>query len=85
MVAAIRNVEIAFGDGVKRVAAGEVDNIPFARKSLVAAKNIRAGEKFCETNVVAMRPGTGISPMRWDDVIGRVAPRNFSANELIEI
>jgi N,N'-diacetyllegionaminate synthase len=85
MVDAIRNVEVALGDGVKRPSASELKNRPIARKSLVAIRAIRAGESFSPDNVSTKRPGTGISPMRWDEVMGRVAPRDFSADELIEL
>lgn len=85
MVAAIRNVELALGDGIKRVTESEAVNKPIVRKSLVAACPIRAGEAFSEDNLVARRPGTGLSPMRWDEVIGRPAPRDFATNELIEL
>lgn len=84
MVRAIRNVEVAIGgDGIKRPSASEVRNRPIARKSLVAAAPIRAGDLFSEANIAAKRPGTGISPMHWDDVIGRRAPRDFAPDELI--
>lgn len=85
MVDAIRNVEVALGDGVKRPSASELKNKPIARKSLVATRAIRTGESFSADNVGTKRPGTGISPMRWDEVMGRVAPRDFSADELIEL
>jgi len=85
MVTAIRNIEQALGDGLKRPSAGEAMNKPIARKSLIAARAIRAGEVFSPANIVAKRPGTGVSPMRWDEVIGRKAPRDFAADELIEI
>lgn len=85
MVDAIRNVEIALGDGIKRPSASEIKNKPIARKSLVAARHIRAGERFSAENLAAKRPGTGISPMQWDAVIGRVAVRDFQADELIEL
>ncbi len=85
MVQAIRNISTALGDGVKRVAHGEIENIPFARKSLVAACQIKAGDAFSEDNLAVMRPGDGLSPMRWDEVIGRVAKRDFDPNELIEL
>lgn len=85
MVAAIRNIEQALGDGVKQPTPSESKNMPIARKSLVAACAIRAGEVFSETNLTAKRPGTGLSPMRWDDVLGRVAPRDFAPDELIEL
>jgi N,N'-diacetyllegionaminate synthase len=84
MVAAIRNIELALGDGVKRRTAGESPNLAVARKSLVAICAIRAGEPFSAANVVAMRPGTGLSPMRWDEVMGRTAPHDFQPGEMIE-
>jgi sialic acid synthase SpsE len=85
MVEAIRNVEVALGDGVKRPSASELKNRPIARKSLVAIRAIRAGDPFSANNVGAKRPGTGISPMRWDEVMGRPAPRDFTVDELIEL
>ena len=85
MVAAIRNIEIALGDGIKRLTPSEAKNQPVARKSLVANQAIKAGEVFSVQNITAKRPGTGISPMRWDEVMGRTAPRDFAADELIEL
>lgn len=85
MVDAIRNVEVALGDGVKRPSPGELKNKPIARKSLVAIQTIRAGETFSAENIGTKRPGNGISPMRWDEVIGRPAPRDFAIDELIEL
>lgn len=85
MVGAIRNVERALGDGIKRPSASELKNKPIARKSLVATKDINVGEKFTSENVGTKRPGTGISPMRWDEVIGRPATRAFVADELLEL
>lgn len=85
MVAAIRNVDIALGDGVKRLTPSEAKNRPVARKSLVALRAIAAGEAFGADNMTAKRPGTGISPMRWDEVAGRRAARAFAADELIEL
>ncbi len=85
MVAAIRNIEQALGDGIKRPSASEAKNKPVARKSMVAACAIRAGEVFSEINLAVKRPGTGISPMRWDELMGRKAPRDFAADELIEL
>ncbi len=83
MVAAIRNIEKAMGDGVKRPSSSEAKNKPIARKSLVAACSILEGEIFNENNLMAKRPGTGLSPMRWDEVLGRKASRDFAADELI--
>lgn len=85
MVTAIRNIEIALGDGIKRVTSSEAKNKLVARKSLVAKCAINLGEVFSVENLTTKRPGTGISPMRWDEVIGRIAARNFSPDELIEL
>jgi N,N'-diacetyllegionaminate synthase len=85
MVSSIRNIEQALGDGIKRPTSSESKNIAIARRSLVAACPIQAGEKFTAQNIVAKRPGTGLSPMRWDEVLGRKAARDFLADELIEI
>ncbi len=84
MVDAIRHIEVALGDGVKRPSASELKNKPIARKSLVALRPIQAGEAFSPDNIGAKRPGHGVSPMRWDEVIGRPARRAFAADELIE-
>lgn len=84
MVAAIRNVEMAMGSGVKRPGPSELRNLPVARKSIVAARPIRAGERLSAENLTVKRPGTGISPMRWDDVLGRTATRDYQADEAIE-
>jgi N,N'-diacetyllegionaminate synthase len=85
MVAAIRNVERALGDGIKRPSPAEIKNIPVARKSIVAACRIRAGEPFTPGNLTVKRPGTGVSPMCWDEIIGRTATRDFAPDELIEL
>ena len=85
MVSAIRNIEVALGDGVKRLTPSEAKNKSVARKSLLANRPIEAGEVFSEENVVAKRPGNGLSPMRWDEVVGRVATRAFKVNDFIEI
>lgn len=85
MVAAIRNIEIALGDGIKRLTPSEVINKPIARKSLVACKAIKAGEPFSAINVTTKRPGTGISPMQWDEVMGRKAPHDIAVGELIAL
>ena len=83
MVEGIRNIELAMGDGIKRRTPSEDKNAVIARKSIVAARAISAGEQYSIDNLTIKRPGNGVSPMRWDDVIGRVAPRDFAANELI--
>lgn len=85
MVRAIRNIEHALGGGRKRPSPSEAKNKPIARKSLVAVVAIRAGEVLTPENVAVKRPGTGLSPMRWDKVMGRVATRDFGVDELIDI
>ena len=85
MVSAIRNIELALGDGHKTVSESERKNIAVARKSIVAAKNIKAGEVFNENNLTVKRPGNGISPMDWEKVIGKTAKKDFTEDELIEL
>ncbi len=85
MVTAIRNIESSIGDGVKRPSPSELKNKLIVRKSIVATIDIKEGSMFKENNITAKRPGTGISPMKWDDVIGKKAKRNFVQDELIEI
>ena len=86
MVSAIRNIEKAVaGDGTKHVSESERKNIAIARKSIVAAKDIKAGEVFTEENLTVKRPGSGISPMRWEEVLGLKAKRDFNEDELIEL
>jgi N,N'-diacetyllegionaminate synthase len=83
MVSAIRNVEQALGDGVKQPTASELKNKPIARKSIVAACAIAKGNVFSEQNLTVKRAGAGISPMRWDEVLGQVAQRDYQTDELI--
>lgn len=85
MVLAIRNIEKALGSGIKDVAEAERGNIEVARKSIVAATDIKKGEIFTEANITVKRPGSGISPMLWDEVIGRPAPRDFTYDSLISL
>ena len=85
MVRAIRNIEQALGNGIKQPTASEAANLPIVRKSLVAVRAISIGELFSATNITAKRPGTGISPMRWDELIGQPSPRDFAPDELIEL
>ena len=85
MVEQIRNIEGAFGDGVKRVTEIEKKNKLVARKSIVAKTAIKKGEMFTEDNITAKRPGSGLSPMRWNEVIGTSAIRDFEEDELIEL
>ena len=83
MVAAIRNIENAMGSGIKKPSPSELKNKPIARKSIVAAKSIVKGEVFTDINLTVKRPGTGISPMRWDQVLGQVAQKDYEKDELV--
>lgn len=85
MVNSIRNIEIALGNGIKQPAESEKKNIEIARKSIVAKNKIKSGDIFTEENITVKRPGNGISPMKWFDVIGKFAQRDFDEDELIEI
>ncbi len=86
MVSAIRNIEKAVGgDGTKHISESERKNIAIARKSIIAAKDIKKGELLTEENLTVKRPGTGISPMRWEEVIGSKAIRDFYEEDLIEL
>lgn len=85
MVRAVRNIEAAMGSGIKAVSRSEARNKPIARKSIVAAKAIRAGEIFTAENLTTKRPGNGVSPMRWNEVLGTAAIRDFEPDELIEV
>ncbi|WP_295147382.1 N-acetylneuraminate synthase [uncultured Campylobacter sp.] len=83
MVEAIRNIELALGNGVKKASPSESENINVARKSIVAKTGIKKGEIFSEKNLCAKRPGNGISPMRWDETIGKTAQKDYKQDELI--
>lgn len=85
MVSAIRNVEAAIGNGDKLPAKSEKKNMAIARKSIIASCSINKGEVFTEKNITVKRPGTGISPMRWFEVLGKTAKKDFKEDELIEI
>jgi len=84
MIDAIRNIEKALGDGIKRVMPSEITNLPNARKSIVASCAIKRGAMFTENNLTAKRPGTGISPMNWNKVIGRIANKDYLEDELVD-
>lgn len=83
MVQAIRHVTQALGDGIKKPSKSETKNIAIARKSIVAARKIKAGEIFSEDNITIKRPGNGINPMRWDEILGQVAQRGYEEDDLI--
>jgi N,N'-diacetyllegionaminate synthase len=85
MVTAIRNTESALGVSVKHPSPSESANLEVVRKSIVAQQSIKSGENFTNVNVTVKRPGTGISPMQWDEVMGTPAKRDFEPDELIEL
>ena len=85
MVTAIRNVEMALGNGVKKPSKSELKNIKIARKSLVAARTVKKGEILDSSNITVKRPGTGINPMRWIEFVGTTANRDYQKDELIEL
>lgn len=83
MIRAIRNIEKALGDGIKKPSPSEIKNMTIARKSIVSAKPIQKGELFTEINLTVKRPGNGISPMRYDELIGTIAQKNYHEDVLI--
>ena len=83
MVSAIRNIELALGTGHKTISESERKNIEIARKSIVSACPIKKGEMFTEENLTVKRPGTGISPMRWNEIVGQTARKDFEEEEMI--
>jgi N,N'-diacetyllegionaminate synthase len=85
MIRAIRNIELSLGDGIKRLMPSETENVNIARKSIVASQKILAGELFSSDNLTSKRPGNGISPMKWDEVLGTKAKKDFSVDEIISI
>ena len=80
----IRHVEVAMGDGIKQPTKSEIDNIAIARQSLVASARIARGERFTPDNLTTKRPGTGLSPMLWDRIIGRIAKRDYDVDDLLD-
>ncbi len=85
MIKSIRNIENALGDGVKKPSSSENKNISIVRKSIVASKNIKKGELFTNENLTTKRPGTGISPMMWDKLIGQKSKKIFKKDQQIKI
>ena len=83
MVRAIRNIEKALGNGIKKPSKSESKNKPIARKSIVANCDIKKGEVLSGENLAIKRPGHGISPMRWDEIIGTAAQRDYKEDDLI--
>ncbi|EEP61156.1 N-acetylneuraminate synthase [Sulfurihydrogenibium yellowstonense] len=85
MIDAIRNIEKSLGNGIKKPSKSELKNKDIARKSIVAKREIKKGEIFTEDNITVKRPGNGISPMRWYEVLGKVALKDYKEDELIEL
>lgn len=85
MLRAIRNIELAIGTGEKKPSESEKKNMVIARKSIIASKRIKKGEVFTENNLTTKRPGNGISPMKWHEVLGTKAVRDFNEDEMIEL
>jgi N,N'-diacetyllegionaminate synthase len=85
MILAIRNIELAMGDGIKKIMVSETENLTLSRKTVVAKRNISKGEAFSPSNITCKRAGSGISPMSWDLLIGRVSSRNYVENERIRL
>jgi N,N'-diacetyllegionaminate synthase len=85
MIEAIRSIEIALGDGIKELGPEELNNRVIVRKSIVANKKIKKGDVFDLSNIAIKRPGIGMSPVMWPNVIGLKAIRDFEINEMIEI
>lgn len=85
MVESIRNIELALGNSKKQPSNSEIKNINIARKSIVAFRSIKKGENFTENNITTKRPGNGLSPMKWETILGKPAIRDFKTDEMIEI
>jgi len=83
MVRTIRNIELALGSNIKKPSKSELANIQIARKSIVAKTKIKKGDILIENNITVKRPSGGISPMKWDEVIGTKATKNYKKDELI--
>jgi len=83
MIASIRNIEKAMGDGKKNITKSEKPNINVARKSIVAKTNIKKGEVFSENNLTTKRPGVGINPMKWNSIIGKIAKKSYKVDDIL--
>jgi N,N'-diacetyllegionaminate synthase len=85
MVKSIRNIELSLGSEIKKISLSEKENIKIIRKSIVASKRIKKGDIFSEDNITVKRPGDGISPMKWEFVLGRISKKNFEKDQFIEL
>ena len=84
MIKNIRNIEIALGSSIKKPSKSELQNILVARKSIVAKTKIKKGDLFTKDNISTKRPGNGISPMQWDDIIGTASNNDYEEDDLID-
>jgi N,N'-diacetyllegionaminate synthase len=85
MITYIRNIEKAFGNGIKKASSSELKNKSISRKSIVTSKNVNKGEIFTEDNITVKRPGTGISPMKWYEVLGKVVTKDYKEDDIIDL
>jgi N,N'-diacetyllegionaminate synthase len=85
MISSIRNIEVAMGNGIKRVMPSEISNRTASRKSIVTKVSIKKGELFTFENLTTKRPGTGVSSIKIDEIIGTKSIRDYAADELIEL
>jgi N,N'-diacetyllegionaminate synthase len=85
MVNAIRNIEKAMGNGIKKPSPSEIKNMPITRKSIVAKIEIKKGDIFTKKNITVKRPAGGISPMKWDEIIGKISSKNYHIDDYIEL
>jgi len=85
MIKSIRNIEKTLGKGIKKLTTSEHKNLKNVRKSIVAKTNIKKGEKFSEKNITVKRPAKGLSPMKWDSVIGKISKKNYKIDNFIKI
>ncbi|WP_419767376.1 N-acetylneuraminate synthase [Arcobacter sp.] len=83
MVKAIRNIELALGSSIKKPSKSEIPNMQIARKSIVAKTDIKTGEILTEDKITIKRPGSGINPMRWDEIVGTIAKKDYKEDEII--
>ena len=83
MVNSIRNIELALGNGIKKPSKSEIQNIKIVRKSIVSKTKIKKGDILSEKNLAVKRPGIGISPMNWDEVVGSISTKDYDEDEFI--
>ena len=84
LVKGIRNISLALGKSEKKITNSERKNLTIVRKSIVAKKRIRKGELYTEDNLTTKRPAVGICPMRWDELIGKISPKDYKIDDVIE-